>query len=42
LSTPAKWGIAVSFGRLLLPLLGLVAFVIGVVLLIRKSSGAAE
>jgi hypothetical protein len=39
LTTLAKWGIAISIGALLVPLLGLVAFVIGVVLLIRSEIG---
>jgi hypothetical protein len=39
LSTLAKWGIGLSLGALLLPLIGLVAFIIGVVLLIRSEIG---
>jgi hypothetical protein len=39
LTTLTKWGIAVSLGALLIPFLGLVAFIIGVVLLIRNEIG---
>ena len=39
LTTLTKWGIAVSLGALLLPLLGFIAFIIGVVLLIRSEIG---
>lgn len=39
LSKLAKWGIGLSLGALLLPVLGFAAFVIGVALLIRSEIG---
>lgn len=39
LSQLAKWGIGLSLGALLLPILGFAAFVIGIALLIRSEIG---